>query len=52
MWRRHTVTTTVQVGPSSEGCALGGALYWAAALHMFGPLPFRPGRGGIGDLFR
>lgn len=40
------------VGPSSEGCALGGALYWAAALHMFGPLPFRPGRGGIGDLFR
>jgi len=39
-------------GPNSEGCALGGSMYWASGLHMFAPLPFRPGRGGFGDLFK
>jgi len=27
-------------------------MYWASGLHMFAPLPFRPGRGGFGDLFK
>jgi len=40
------------IGPSSDGCALGGTLYWASGLHLYAPLPFRPGRGGLGDLFR
>jgi hypothetical protein len=26
--------------------------YWAGGLHLFTPLPFRPGKGGFGDLFR
>ena len=26
--------------------------YWAAGLHLFTPLPFRPGRGGLGDILR
>jgi len=40
------------IGPSSDGNALGGTLYWASGLHLYAPLPFRPGRGGLGDLFR
>ncbi|CAH0549617.1 unnamed protein product [Brassicogethes aeneus] len=40
------------VGPHSEGNALGSMCYWAAGLHLFAPLPFRPGRGGFGELFR
>ncbi len=40
------------VGPSSDGCALGGSAFWAAGMHVFAPLPFRPGKGGFGDLFR
>jgi len=40
------------IGPRSEGCSLGGTLYWASGLHLYAPLPFRPGKGGIGDLFR
>ncbi|OXB61760.1 hypothetical protein ASZ78_002325 [Callipepla squamata] len=31
---------------------LGGEAYWAGGLHLYTPLPFRPGRGGFGDLFR
>ena len=27
-------------------------MYWASGLHLYAPLPFRPGRGGLGDLFR
>ena len=27
-------------------------MYWAAGLHVYIPLPFRPGEGGIGDLFK
>lgn len=35
-----------------EGDYLGGEAYWAGGLHLYTPLPFRPGRGGFGDLFR
>uniref|UniRef100_A0A673A8Z3 Sorting and assembly machinery component 50 homolog A n=1 Tax=Sphaeramia orbicularis TaxID=375764 RepID=A0A673A8Z3_9TELE len=40
------------LGPQSEGDYLGGEAYWAGGLHLYTPLPFRPGRGGFGDLFR
>merc|ERR1719499_149761 len=40
------------IGPSSDGNSLGGTLFWASGLHMYAPLPFRPGKGGIGDLFK
>jgi len=33
------------------GCALGANAYWSTAVHVYTPLPFRPGRG-FGDLFR
>lgn len=26
--------------------------YWAAGLHLFTPLPFKPGHGGLGDILR
>lgn len=39
-------------GPRNEGNAVGGDVYWAAALHVYTPLPFRPGRNGFGDLFK
>ncbi|XP_060592599.1 sorting and assembly machinery component 50 homolog [Ruditapes philippinarum] len=40
------------VGPHSDGNALGGDMYCMGALHLYTPLPFRPGIGGFGDLFR
>uniref|UniRef100_A0A6M2CZL0 Putative sorting and assembly machinery component 50 ovary overexpressed n=1 Tax=Rhipicephalus microplus TaxID=6941 RepID=A0A6M2CZL0_RHIMP len=40
------------VGPHTEGHSLGGETYWAAGLHLYTPLPFRPGEGGLGDYFR
>lgn len=40
------------IGPHSNGDALGASSYWSGGLHFFTPLPFRPGRGGFGDLFR
>lgn len=40
------------VGPHSDGNALGADTYWLAALHLYTPLPFRPGKGGFGELFR
>ncbi|XP_045893755.1 sorting and assembly machinery component 50 homolog A isoform X3 [Micropterus dolomieu] len=40
------------MGPQSEGDYLGGEGYWAGGLHLYTPLPFRPGKGGFGDLFR
>jgi outer membrane protein insertion porin family len=40
------------VGAQSEGCYLGSNAYWTCGLHLFAPLPFRPGAGGFGDLFR
>ncbi|XP_045467850.1 sorting and assembly machinery component 50 homolog B [Harmonia axyridis] len=39
-------------GPHSDGDATGALGYWAAGLHLFTPLPFRPGSGGLGELFR
>lgn len=38
--------------PGLAGDYLGGEGYWAGGLHLYTPLPFRPGRGGFGDLFR
>lgn len=40
------------IGPHSNGDALGATSFWSSGLHLFTPLPFRPGRGGFGDLFR
>ncbi|KAK7479741.1 hypothetical protein BaRGS_00029017 [Batillaria attramentaria] len=40
------------VGPHSDGNALGAEAYWLCAAHIYTPLPFRPGKGGFGDLFR
>ena len=34
------------------GNALGAEAYWLCAAHVYTPLPFRPGKGGFGDLFR
>jgi outer membrane protein insertion porin family len=31
---------------------MGAEAYGLAGLHLYTPLPFRPGRGGFGDLFR
>ncbi|KAK0085898.1 hypothetical protein PV326_005755 [Microctonus aethiopoides] len=39
-------------GPHEEGNAIGGNTFWAAALHLYTPLPFRPGKNSFGDLFR
>jgi outer membrane protein insertion porin family len=40
------------VGPHSESNALGANTFWNAGLHVYTPLPFRPGKGGFGDYFR
>ncbi|CAG2111457.1 unnamed protein product [Medioppia subpectinata] len=40
------------VGPHSDGNALGATTYWNGGLHVYTPLPFRPGAGGFGDYFR
>lgn len=40
------------VGPHSDGNALGADTYWLSAVHLYTPLPFRPGKGGFGELFR
>lgn len=40
------------VGPHSEGDALGSGWFWSSGLHLYTPLPFRPGKGGFGELFR
>lgn len=32
--------------------ALGAESYWLAAAHIYSPLPFRPGKGKFGDLFK
>ncbi|KAF3425388.1 hypothetical protein E2986_02576 [Frieseomelitta varia] len=39
-------------GPRLDGNSLGGNAYWALALHLYTPLPFRPGRHSFGDLFK
>jgi len=40
------------VGPHSHGNSLGGTNYWSTGLHLYAPLPFRPGLGGFGDLVK
>ncbi|XP_017772030.1 PREDICTED: sorting and assembly machinery component 50 homolog B [Nicrophorus vespilloides] len=40
------------VGPQSDGDALGSLCYFSGGLHLYTPLPFRPGKGGFGELFR
>ncbi|KAH3857700.1 sorting and assembly machinery component 50 homolog [Dreissena polymorpha] len=40
------------IGPHSDGNALGGDVYCMGGLHLYTPLPFRPGSGGFGELFR
>ncbi|KAF2904629.1 hypothetical protein ILUMI_01545 [Ignelater luminosus] len=40
------------VGPHSEGNSIGSSWFWSTGLHLYTPLPFRPGRGGFGELFR
>uniref|UniRef100_T1JDX0 Bacterial surface antigen (D15) domain-containing protein n=1 Tax=Strigamia maritima TaxID=126957 RepID=T1JDX0_STRMM len=40
------------VGPRAENCALGAKAFWSGAFHLYMPMPFRPGEGGFGDLFR
>jgi len=40
------------VGPHDQGNSLGGTNFWASGLHLYAPLPFRPGQGGFGDLFK
>lgn len=40
------------IGPRMKEASLGADAFWAAGLHLYTPLPFRPGRGGFGDLFR
>ncbi|XP_067128759.1 sorting and assembly machinery component 50 homolog A [Centruroides vittatus] len=40
------------VGPRANEDALGAETYWASGLHLYTPLPFRPGRDGIGNYFR
>jgi len=40
------------VGPHSDGNSMGGTIYWTSGLHLYTPLPFRPGKGGFGDLFK
>ena len=40
------------IGPRAREASLGADAFWAAGCHLYTPLPFRPGRGGFGDLFR
>jgi len=40
------------IGPRRGGDSLGANTYWAAGLHLYTPLPFRPARGGLGDRFK
>jgi len=40
------------IGPHEDGCALGANAYWLAGLHLYTPLPFRPGKGGFGEYCR
>ena len=37
-------------GPQKEGNAIGADFYWASALHLYTPLPFRP--SVFGDRFK
>lgn len=39
-------------GPHSYENALGAEAFWQGAAHIYSPLPFRPGKGRFGDLFK
>ncbi|KAF4517516.1 hypothetical protein B566_EDAN006518 [Ephemera danica] len=39
-------------GPHTDRYALGSEMYWATALHLYGPLPFRIFEKSFGELFR
>ncbi|CAK9831700.1 Sorting and assembly machinery component 50 homolog [Anthophora retusa] len=39
-------------GSRDQNNSTGDGAYWAIALHLYTPLPFRPGRNGFGDLFK
>lgn len=48
----RTRVTLSRSAPRLAGDYLGGEAYWAGGLHLYTPLPFRPGQGGFGELFR
>lgn len=52
LWEVNWVLMFCAGGSDVAGDYLGGEGYWAGGLHLYTPLPFRPGRGGFGDLFR
>ncbi|CAH1399633.1 unnamed protein product [Nezara viridula] len=40
------------MGPKEGENYVGAKMYWATGFHLYTPLPFRPGEGGVGDLFK
>ncbi|XP_014281202.1 sorting and assembly machinery component 50 homolog B isoform X2 [Halyomorpha halys] len=40
------------IGPKEGDDYIGAKMYWATGLHVYTPLPYRPGEGGVGDLFK
>ena len=40
------------IGSRAESDALGADAFWSGGVHLFTPLPFTPGKGGFGDIFR
>ncbi|XP_028411436.1 sorting and assembly machinery component 50 homolog A-like [Dendronephthya gigantea] len=41
---------TFGIGPRRQSDSLGGDMYWSLGLHLYTPLPFRP--GGFAERFR
>lgn len=41
---------TYGIGPRIKNDSLGGDLFWSLGLHLYSPLPFRP--GGLAERFR
>lgn len=39
------------LGPHCDGNSIGGQIFWASGIHLYGALPFVQ-RGGFADLFR
>lgn len=52
MWFRIHEPLSYSAPVPRLGDYLGGEAYWAGGLHVYTPLPFRPGQGGFGELFR
>ncbi|XP_068228320.1 sorting and assembly machinery component 50 homolog isoform X2 [Palaemon carinicauda] len=40
------------IGPHSDGCSLGAEMFWAAAIHVYTPLPLLARGGSISEKFR